>query len=283
VNEAENEIERIKKVSKANEEKRNAVNDIIDNSGFAQAVKGTPQISNPILSIVVMFDEANAKKWLNSFIQNLPRLSEKNAGLIEVVLCSNVKSESYEARHLKTQTISNVIFKDVENHYIDFRFDEARNAAKIFAEGEWILSLDTDEYIEQRQLQTIFDIIDNTQKSVGGVKCTMFSHLQNKDGSYTREAQPSVRLFRNDKNILWTSQVHECLDYSILIDNGYTLIDSTITINHIGYEVSTDILPKLQRNFDRLCAEVANPTNLWTKAHATDYIVRTLRHIESLI
>lgn len=164
----------------------------------------------------------------------------------------------------------------------DFNYADARNASKYYAEGEWILSLDTDEYLLKEQLPELVSTVRSAPISVGGILVTLFSHIQ--DGEkFHRDAQASVRLFRNDRRIVWQSQIHEIVFFSIQ-QAGYLIKDSTITIYHRGYECKRDgLIGKLERNKEGLMREILTTKNPVIKDHANEYLRRTVLHIDSII
>ena len=260
-----------------------------EKSFFDLVAEHTPTVApppeKPLLSIVVMFDEANEKRWMKQFLERLPNLPESSLGLIEVISCKNEKGEEdridYDGEY---QIAKNLIFKRCKFTYTDWRFDLARNSAKRIATGDWILSLDSDEYIDKYQLQKIIDFTDQAAKNVGGIYCTVISHVQQEVGYGLEAVQKVCRLFRNSPEFQWRSRVHEFIDYSIREENGFSITDSTITIMHDGYE-QTDlqgILDKFQRNYLMLCKELLEPYSPSIAVHALKYSLITASHIREL-
>lgn len=241
--------------------------------------RNAPQATTePLLSIVTIYDAYNEKKWLKEFLANMPKVQPESAGMVQIVLCKNIGNQELEADELRLvgeELLGNCSVLFIEYHYREFSFSAARNAAKSQAKGDWILSLDTDEYLEQRQYITLFDAISNAAPSLGGIKVTMGSHLR--DGAnFHREFLPALRVFRNDPRIRWQSRVHEVIDYSVQYDNQYAVIDSPILINHLGYECDRDTLKlKYRRNMQMLCAEILEPENEFTAQHAEQYLINT--------
>lgn len=241
--------------------------------------RNAPQASSePLLSIVTIYDAYNEKKWLKEFLANMPKVQAESAGMVQIVLCKNIGNQELEADELRLVgegLLSNCSVLFIEYHYREFSFSAARNAAKSQAKGEWILSLDTDECLEQRQYSKLFEMIADAPKALGGIKVTMGSHVL--DGNtYLREFAAAIRVFRNDENIRWQSRIHECVDYSIQYDNQYAVIDSPILINHLGYECDRDMLKlKYRRNMQMLCAEILEPENEFTAQHAEQYLINT--------
>jgi hypothetical protein len=123
--------------------------------------------------------------------------------------------------------------------------------------------------------------VHNAPISAGGISVTVFSHIR-VDDKYQRDAQACVRLFRNDRRITWQSQIHEVVSFSIQ-RNGYLILDSTITIFHRGYECKQDgIKSKLERNKRGLMREILTTNDPYIKAHADDFLSRTILLLDSI-
>ncbi len=278
------EIQRLKEFGKEKERMRQkSITDAIDNSEFLSMVKNS-ETQTPLLSIVVMFDDANAKKWLEIFLSRLPEISDKNSGLIEVVLSHNVKGdeEKFEYGGVTDMT-KGITFKRYQYTYTNWYFDNARNAAKSAATGEWILSLDTDEYIDKFQLSKLVGAIGSADHDIGGINCTVLSHVTKKQGLGI-ECAPVCRVFRNDPNIQWQSKAHEYVHNSICNENRYAIAESSVVIIHDGYEECTvdGVIAKLNRNYELLCLEVATSQNKAVKEHAKTHSLWTGSEIRKL-
>lgn len=219
------------------------------------------------LSVVVMFPETTTKQELSQFISLLPEYEKE---LYEVVLCKNIQSDRIGSHVVKRE--KNIVF--VDNHFTQFEFDSARNEAKRFASGEWILSLDLDEYLAT-PIRAVLGVISQIDESINAVICTVMSHIRDnrKKHGYERICGEAIRLFRNRPQIVWMSRCHELVDFSI---NADTIVSSTITILHTGYDVEVnEIEQKLDRNLELLARELADPRNAETKAHAKALLVHT--------
>lgn len=246
----------------------------------------------PLISIVTIFNQENAEKFLKLYMQGLPSLALDKDGnsLIEVVLCKTIRDDKVEGSGTFEKQDVTILDGKIIRHaeYIykgDFNFADARNAAKHWATGEWVLSLDTDESLIPQQFQNLVDLIGGMPKFVGGVKFTVLSHIPiiiNGMVEFHREHVSTVRLFRNDKNIQWQSRIHETTAFSIQ-DNGYMINDSTITIFHTGYEVPiTTLIEKLERNLKGIELEFATTTHKAVKEHNRKYMISTVMEIEKL-
>lgn len=127
-------------------------------------------------------------------------------------------------------------------------FSRARNYALDHASGEWVLVLDADEVIAQRDHKRLFSLI-------GEAGCDAYTLIQRTYGDNLRHAAytcrgpdvydesrgfagwiPStlVRLFRNKVNYRFRYRIHELVEPSI-IDDGGAFQDSGIPIHHYAY------------------------------------------------
>lgn len=274
--------------------RRAAINEIIggeqpSTGAFLEAVKSgeiPPEPKQPTISIVTIFDKKNAAEWLETFLEKLPCLRGESIGEIEVILCETIHDPNAPENGLmpieSIELVNGMNYKKVQYIHNDaFNYADARNAAKYYAEGEWILSLDTDEYLLKEQLPELVNMVANAPISAGGISVTVFSHIRDGD-KWQRDAQAAVRLFRNDRRILWQSQIHEVVSFSIQ-RAGYLILDSTITIYHRGYECKQDgIRAKLERNKMGLMREILTTNDPYIRAHADDYLNRTVLLLDNI-
>lgn len=234
--------------------------------------------TKPLLSIVTIYDEANELKWLQKYLSNIPYCE---SGEIEVILCKTFKGKP-DNISLPENTIQNgVKITYCAMCYEQWNFSDARNAAKVLATGEWILSLDTDEYVIQNQLGRILSTIESKPKRVGGIEVSILSHIpctEKKAPEVTR----AVRLFRNEPNINWQSRIHETVQFS-LEDEGYLTDNSTITLIHEGYEISeSEMIKKLERNLDLIMTEYATTKKQQIRNYCKFYNLITCRDLYKL-
>ncbi|MDW8108269.1 MAG: glycosyltransferase [Candidatus Kryptonium sp.] len=141
-------------------------------------------------------------------------------------------------------------------------FASARNESIKHATGDWILVLDADERLNQGQEKKIKKYIN-----------------LNFDGLYVRvinldkEGKPSVineypRLFRRKDEFKFEGKIHEQISPSILRSGG-KLAKTDITITHLGYGQSDEIMnKKYERNLQILLDQFKqNPNNAYTCYH----------------
>lgn len=85
----------------------------------------------------------------------------------------------------------------------DDNFAEARNMSKAKCIGDWILTIDADEWLEEGGIEKIRDIIKDSDKD-----CIYFTVIS-ADGK-TIHYQP--RLYKNKKEIFWKGAIHNYLN-----------------------------------------------------------------------
>ena len=124
-------------------------------------------------------------------------------------------------------------------------FSAARNESLKYATKDWILVLDADEVLEQKDMQNMRSIIENTDSC--GFTLEQRSYLENYfEGAYqnTSEFEPVkkypyyistflVRLFRNNLGIQFRHRVHELVEDS-LKEKSLKYGKQGITIHHFG-------------------------------------------------
>ncbi len=149
-------------------------------------------------------------------------------------------------------------------------FSESRNFGLSHVREKWVLSLDADEFIDEKSISELINVIQklndnqNTLSHIGGINVLIHNALG------TEETAPSfkhryTRLFKSDKNIRFRGRIHEQIRPSIE-QNGLEILDSEITIIHTGYSVSSE--EKMTRNKSLLELELAeNPFDNWLKFH----------------
>ncbi len=113
-------------------------------------------------------------------------------------------------------------------------FSAARNFALSKSTGDWILYLDADERLSPESVNEVIQVTKSSGKI--GVNCFVKSP---DDEANHENIIYYPRLFRNNSNIRFTGSVHEQI-ISSLNSNDYKILDSTIEILHLGYNVSKD-------------------------------------------
>ncbi|MFC4182820.1 glycosyltransferase [Saccharococcus thermophilus] len=114
-------------------------------------------------------------------------------------------------------------------------FADARNYAQKQANGEWILILDADEYVDRESLQQLVTILKNSKEDIDGYDVTIYNFM----GTYGERVlqHRSTRIYRNDPNICYYRSIHEQLRKN----ENQELTTETIPfiIYHSGYMTQT--------------------------------------------
>ncbi len=129
----------------------------------------------------------------------------------------------------------------------DGSFSNARNFAISMAKGYWILSLDADETIAERDLESLRLLAKN--RHFDGFSFVIRNYTNDefvpnffqrgqdlyKEGESFRGYQRTrvVRMFRRDPKILFEREVHEVVEHSILRHGG-KIMDVDIPVHHFG-------------------------------------------------
>lgn len=239
-------------------------------SDFTEPQESQPSHS-PLLSIVTIYDERNEAAWLCDFLANLPKVEE---GVIEVILCKNVKDGTTKERPKAPELRNGIIVHYVMHYYQEWSFADARNVAQTAASGKWILAMDTDEMIIQAQLPALLELCQTGTADAYSMK--MYSLLDGDKFDIT----PVTRLFRNDPKIAWRCAIHETVLFSIY-DNNLTHQDTNITIFHAGYNAEKDVLhKKLNRNLDMICREYAKCNHSHMKNYLRVHLFQTIAELD---
>lgn len=135
-------------------------------------------------------------------------------------------------------------------------FSEARNFSLSKAEGDWILVLDADEVIAERDHETIRRLIKKNKEIAYRMVTRNYinrivTDWKRNTGEYQEERGagwlPSIkaRFFPRDARVRFEHPVHEMVDYS-LQRNGYTIKECSVPVHHYG---KLDV-KKTERKFD---------------------------------
>ncbi len=212
-------------------------------------------------------------KYLMGYLQFIPLGCEVN--LLYTEGCDTVKAEITEMQQL----FVNIDHKDEPvisrqkdevggelkiykltypkiNGVDKFSFSEAKNALNRLATREWIVNLDVDEriVIESDEIATLI----NMPKEIGGVTVSIISYtLPQKNANGGIYANQAMRIFRNHPKISYRYRVHEDI-LSSIINQGFKIANSTITIKHRGYEGHDPniLIDKTYRNLGYLATDL---------------------------
>ena len=147
-------------------------------------------------------------------------------------------------------------------------FAAAKNASIEQATGDWILSLDADEFLLSSDAERLIDLLQQTQnehnkwKNCNAISCM----LVNIDDNGRQMTKSSIlRIFRNKPSIRFIGRIHE----QITVESKSIKHVNDITLMHTGYSESVHKKTgKAKRNIEMLRAELKNnPESINHKAY----------------
>ncbi|RDE36280.1 glycosyltransferase [Parageobacillus thermoglucosidasius] len=138
-------------------------------------------------------------------------------------------------------------------------FADARNYAQQLANGEWILVLDADEYVDRDNLQEMINVLKQTDEHVDAYDVTIYNFM----GVYGERVlqHRSTRLYRNSPNIRYYRAIHEQLRK----ENGQPLNSmlGILNVYHSGYmHQAVTEKDKHKRNAPLIEKELQNRENV---------------------
>lgn len=139
-------------------------------------------------------------------------------------------------------------------------FAAAKNFAISKTKGDWIIFLDADEYFAPHAAQNVRSFLRNLDKSINSVACRMIN-IDNQSGKVLDELT-HVRIFKNDKKIIYVNPIHEMLQHSGKGKKMHALFadPKEILIYHTGYSYNNR-QEKAQRNLALLLKELPQAPN----------------------
>ena len=132
-----------------------------------------------------------------------------------------------------TETIAEKYTDKCYRFRFESDFSSARNYSISLATGDWILSLDADERIDEANLKIIKEYINSCDNNVAGIRITKYNFF--KDGGWYISS--GLKLFRNNNNIKYEGEVGESVSASIK-KMGLKIENINAYINHIGHSKS---------------------------------------------
>lgn len=181
------------------------------------------------LCIIVKNEEKNLEKCLNS-VKNLVN---------EIIILDTGSID-------KTKEIA----REFTGKLFDFKwnnnFSDARNFSISQASKEWILILDADEIISEKDHREIKNIIKESKTDAFVLKCRNYTHNfgvvgwapSNNDYKESSCAPgfwilSTIRLFKNKKDFFFEGAIHETI-YNSIKRAGGKILDTDIVIHHFG-------------------------------------------------
>ncbi len=148
-------------------------------------------------------------------------------------------------------------------------FSAPRNIALDYAEGDWIIFLDADEYFTAETAKNIRSVIENIgEENIGG----LLIHLVNIDVENDNRVMDSafvLRIFRNLRGLQYVGKIHEELKwFGKNLPNMISIPPQILTLYHTGYSATLN-KAKAERNLKLLLEEL----------NATDTPERVYGHI----
>lgn len=143
-------------------------------------------------------------------------------------------------------------------------FAAAKNFAISKATGEWIAFLDADEYVPEKDIDKLIELMNDIQEkevqgeSVDGIRLRIYNL---DDNNNIRTGNFNDRFFRNADNIRYEGRIHECVGRT----DGEKFVvrqDEDIKIFHTGYQLKeVEEKNKKERNFELLKKEYEQDPN----------------------
>lgn len=119
-------------------------------------------------------------------------------------------------------------------------FAAARNQSIQGAVGDWILWHDADDRISEEDVTKIKQALaSGTADAYAFQISSIIAGVEGKSLSVTQH----IRLFRNHPEIRFAGRIHEDVATSLL-NLGYSLLETNVEIDHVGYATDVDALRK---------------------------------------
>jgi len=138
-------------------------------------------------------------------------------------------------------------------------FADARNASLARATCAFVLYLDADERLEQRDRDRLRELVRHPRSDV--YELTIVSPMT-EGRRLSKSVSDQPRLFRRDARFEFRYRIHETVLPSVL-EAGGTVSKADITIHHVGYDVPEEVLDRKKlRNIEQLEIDVReHPTD----------------------
>ncbi len=185
---------------------------------------------------------------------NLRRAIESVRGFASEVIVVDTGSRD------RTVEIARVLGAKVSTHAWQEDFSLARNTAIEAASGDWILSLDADEWLDAKAIAALALALERPCLA----QLVRIDLVADDKGSEPFRQFSALRLFRRDKRIRFSGRVHEGIAESLIAIGDADWPESGVAILDDGYGIAAERQRKLARNLALLeLARQDNPDDLF--------------------
>jgi len=175
------------------------------------------KIENPNISAVII---------TNDNLECIKAVESVYDSVNEIIIVNTVKTRKVNEAVRKFSKVRMFYFKWCDN------FSKARNYGIRKAKGDWILTIDSDEVLQEKICYVDDKYLAYMSKQISQGK-----------------GFPTARLFQNNKGIFYRNKVHETIDHAITPE---TSCNSDIMVNHTGYDLTPEELGKKVAYYDKL-------------------------------
>lgn len=197
---------------------------------YIQKIRAEAQCYPFVLSVcmIVKDEEKNLERCLVSL---KPLIDSKIAELI--IVDTGSRDKTIQIARQYTKNVLSFTWKD--------NFSEARNYANLFAEGEYIFTMDADEAFEKAEIDKISnEFRDENHRNYHTFLLRIKSYTNLEHTQYGVVTQP--RIFKNNGRFYYSSSIHN----QAMCDSKSKNLD--IEVLHYGYIMTEDIS---ERKFNR--------------------------------
>lgn len=140
-------------------------------------------------------------------------------------------------------------------------FSAARNYAAQKASNDYILFLDSDEFVDEANIEKLLDTLDNQPGSIGHIH---IKSLYESDGQTMTSNEPIARVY-SKVFYHFVGRIHEQLA-PLDESSDMNIFDAPVSVTHVGYQGNREQrLQKANRNLKLLLQELdANPNDSYT-------------------
>ena len=151
-------------------------------------------------------------------------------------------------------------------------FADARNHGLVHASGDWILWLDADEAVDEKDGHRLRNVFKFESNPIVNIRLVNYYSKEADDDKVLEIAHP--RLLRNHIGLCFVGNIHEALNVQDVHSEAETDAFLDVKVYHYGY--MKDVVArkdKIKRNLDLLMHDLKDGANLnWTHYHlATEY------------